>query len=113
MLVADIRVMLEEGWEKYNGMTPQKIKILDLFIVFLAYLSVVQFAYMWVVGTFPYNSFLSGLWATMGTAVLTCCYRIQLTSGQDTFKEVGPERAYADYLVCAGVLFFSCVNFLG
>ncbi|KAF4693707.1 DNA polymerase alpha subunit B [Perkinsus olseni] len=113
MLTADVRAVVEEGWERYSRMTPQKVRILDLFIVFLAYLSVIQFVYMWLVGTFPYNSFLSGFWATMGTAALTCCYRIQLTGGRDTFKEVGPERAYADYLVCAGVLFFSCVNFLG
>ncbi|KAF4677788.1 DNA polymerase alpha subunit B [Perkinsus chesapeaki] len=102
IMISDIRSIVGEGWDKYNKMTPQKVKLLDLYIVFLAYLAAMQFSYMWLVGTFPYNSFLSGFWATMGTAALTCCYRIQLLSGRETFKEVGPERAYADYLVCAG-----------
>ncbi len=87
----------------------------------------VQLLYVALVGSFPFNSFLSGFFAALGTAVLTSkstpsntfslfsfsvCLRIQLTSPA-LFHNISAERAFADWLVCMLLLHTACVNFLG
>jgi hypothetical protein len=51
--------------------TPTQIKILDSFLAYVALTGLLQFAYCALVGTFPFNSFLSGLFSTIGVFVLT------------------------------------------
>ena len=63
--------------EKYKKETAYQIKMLDTFIAFSALVSVIQAAYCFLVGTFPFNSFLSGFIASLGSCVLssrTCMF---------------------------------------
>lgn len=54
----------------YRG-TPTKVKVMDLYLVYVMLTGAIQFAYMLLVGTFPFNSFLSGFISTLGCFVLT------------------------------------------
>ncbi|KAK4400284.1 Dolichyl-diphosphooligosaccharide--protein glycosyltransferase subunit DAD1 [Sesamum angolense] len=58
--------------------TPNNLKIIDLYIVFAAVTAVIQVVYMAIVGSFPFNSFLSGVLSCVGTAVLAVSLRIQV-----------------------------------
>lgn len=96
----------------YFKSTNTRVKLMDLLIVNLAALTLIQIAYVVVSGSsFPFNSFLSGLFSSMGSLVLTVALRIQCTN-QELFQ-IKPERAFADYLVAQAVLHIAVFNFLG
>ncbi|KAI0510257.1 hypothetical protein KFK09_010858 [Dendrobium nobile] len=69
--------------------------------------------YMGIVGSFPFNSFLSGVLSCVGTAVLAVCLRIQVNKENKEFKDLPPERAFADFVLCNLVLHLVIMNFLG
>uniref|UniRef100_A0A6N2KBY9 Dolichyl-diphosphooligosaccharide--protein glycosyltransferase subunit DAD1 n=1 Tax=Salix viminalis TaxID=40686 RepID=A0A6N2KBY9_SALVM len=41
--------------------TPTSLKIIDLYVCFAVFTAIIQVVYMAVVGSFPFNSFLSGV----------------------------------------------------
>ncbi|XP_073100205.1 dolichyl-diphosphooligosaccharide--protein glycosyltransferase subunit DAD1 isoform X1 [Elaeis guineensis] len=93
--------------------TPTNLKIIDLYVVYAIVTAVIQVVYMGVVGSFPFNSFLSGVLSCVGTAVLAVCLRIQVNKENKEFKDLPPERAYADFILCNLVLHLVIMNFLG
>ncbi|KAG0452829.1 hypothetical protein HPP92_025237 [Vanilla planifolia] len=93
--------------------TPTILKIIDLYIVFAIATGLVQVLYMAIVGSFPFNSFLSGVLSCVGTAVLAVCLRIQVNKENKEFKDLPPERAFADFVLCNLVLHLVIMNFLG
>ncbi|KAL2545475.1 Dolichyl-diphosphooligosaccharide--protein glycosyltransferase subunit DAD2 [Forsythia ovata] len=93
--------------------TPTNLKIIDLYIMFAVVTAVIQVVYMAIVGSFPFNSFLSGELSCVGTAVLAVCLRIQVNKENKEFKDLPPERAFADFVLCNLVLHLVIMNFLG
>lgn len=55
---------------KYQKTTPTKIKLIDGFLAYVLATGILQFVYCILVGTFPFNSFLSGFVCTVGVFVL-------------------------------------------
>ncbi|KAI1660048.1 DAD family-domain-containing protein [Daldinia decipiens] len=99
--------------DHYQKTTPQRTKLLDVFMAFLVVVGGLQFAYCVLVGNYPFNAFLSGFSATVGQFVLTASLRIQTTeANKSEFPSVSPERAFADYVVGSLILHFFCVNFI-
>ncbi|XP_057963502.1 dolichyl-diphosphooligosaccharide--protein glycosyltransferase subunit DAD1 [Malania oleifera] len=93
--------------------TPTNLKIIDLYVVFAIFTALFQVAYIAIVGSFPFNSFLSALLSCVGTAVLAVCLRIQVNKENKEFKDLAPERAFADFVLCNLVLHLVIMNFLG
>ena len=56
--------------EEYQSSTPKKLKLIDAYLVYVLLTGIVQFAYCLLVGTFPFNSFLSGFISTVGSFIL-------------------------------------------
>ncbi|KAJ7229006.1 DAD/Ost2 [Mycena pura] len=101
-------------WKAYNGQTSNRLKFIDSFLVFLMLSGVMQFVYCVVVTTFPYNAFLAGFASTVGQFVLTASLRSQVNpENKNEFKDVSPERAFADFALGSIVLHFFVFNFLG
>ncbi|KAJ7688370.1 oligosaccharyl transferase epsilon subunit [Mycena rosella] len=101
-------------WRAYNDNTSDRLKFVDSFLVFLMLSGVIQFAYCVLVTTFPYNAFLSGFSSTVGQFVLTASLRSQVNpENKNEFKDVSPERAFADFALGSIVLHFFVFNFLG
>ncbi|RYP38559.1 hypothetical protein DL767_002495 [Monosporascus sp. MG133] len=99
--------------QHYQKTTPQRTKLLDAFMAFLAVVGALQFAYCILMGNFPFNAFLSGFSATVGQFVLTASLRIQTTkANKSEFPSISPERAFADYIVGSLILHFFCINFI-
>ncbi len=71
----------------------------------------IQFTYYLMVGSFPFNSFLSGFISSMGTFTLTICLRVQVLN-PSVFK-LSTERAFADYLIAILMLSMACICFVG
>ncbi|KAL0080394.1 DAD/Ost2 [Phycomyces blakesleeanus] len=98
----------------YNKDTPTSLKFIDVYLVYILISGILQFIYMLLAGTFPYNAFLAGFISTVGSFVFAVNLRIQTNAQNATsFKSISPERAFADFAVCSLLLHFCCVHFLG
>ncbi|KAL8979112.1 MAG: hypothetical protein Q9205_005470 [Flavoplaca limonia] len=107
------QAILQQLWSSYQRRTPQRVKLIDVFMGFLVVVGVLQFVYCVLVGNYPFNAFLSGFSATVGQFVLTASLRIQTNpENKDEFKTVSPERAFADFVLGSLILHFFCVNFI-
>ncbi|KAI0253155.1 DAD family-domain-containing protein [Lactifluus subvellereus] len=101
-------------WGAYLDTTPARLKFVDSFLVFLVLSGVIQFVYCVLVTSFPFNAFLAGFASTVGQFVLTASLRSQVNAGNRAlFKDVSPERAFADFVVGSVILHFFVFNFLG
>eukprot|EP01027_Heterolobosea_sp_BB2_P001321 GEZU01002022.1.p1 GENE.GEZU01002022.1~~GEZU01002022.1.p1 ORF type:complete len:130 (-),score=36.41 GEZU01002022.1:22-372(-) len=102
-----------EFFKQYNK-TPRRLKVIDVFLVYILLTGIIQFVYCALVGTFPFNSFLAGFISCIGLFVLTVSLRMQVNPlNKDQFKGITLERAFADYVLCAILLFFVAINFMG
>ena len=70
--------VLKKLYEEYNDKTPQRLKIVDSFLLYVMLTGIFQFLYCCLVGTFPFNSFLSGFISCVGTFVLGGMYDVLL-----------------------------------
>ena len=58
-------------WEEYRARTPQRLKLVDAYLAYIMATGIIQFLYCLLVGTFPFNSFLSGFISCVGSFILT------------------------------------------
>lgn len=65
-IVAVVRQFLDG----YSSNTPQKLKLVDAYLAYIMMTGIVQFVYCLLVGTFPFNSFLSGFISCVGSFIL-------------------------------------------
>lgn len=110
--MATLGSVLVSLWEEYKRRTPQKLKIIDIFLAYTMLTGIIQFVYVALVGTFPFNSFLSGFISTVGSFVLTASLRMQVNPA-NKFSGISEERAFADYLLCNFILHLVVANFMG
>ncbi|RZB93076.1 dolichyl-diphosphooligosaccharide--protein glycosyltransferase subunit DAD1-like isoform X1 [Glycine soja] len=139
----DAQDLFRALWSAYAS-TPTNLKIIDLYVIYAVFTALIQVVYMAFVGSFPFNSFLSGVLSCVGTAVLAAqhgtykpatyiginlvlvfliivillhfgpvCLRIQVNKDNKEFKDLAPERAFADFVLCNLVLHLVIMNFLG
>ncbi|MCO5590380.1 hypothetical protein L7F22_044350 [Adiantum nelumboides] len=108
----EVRALLSSLRSAYTA-TPTKLKIIDLYVVYALCTAFIQVIYMAIVGSFPFNAFLSGFLSSVGTAVLAVCLRMQVNPKNKEFKELPLERAFADFVLANLVLHLVIMNFLG
>jgi hypothetical protein len=65
-----IQSILRRFYDDYVQNTSKKLKIIDAYVLYILLTGILQFAYCCLVGTFPFNSFLSGFISTVGSFVL-------------------------------------------
>ncbi|KAK3279210.1 Dolichyl-diphosphooligosaccharide-protein glycosyltransferase subunit dad1 [Cymbomonas tetramitiformis] len=108
-LISEVAATLSKEYEK----VPKKLKIIDVFLLFQLLTALVQVCYVGLVGTFPFNSFLAGFISCVGSFVLTVCLRIQCNFENKDFKDIHPERAFAEYTVGILLLHLVVITFVG
>ncbi len=86
------------------------MQVLDIYIGAAVLTIVLQFVYATLFSSFPFNSFLAGVFCCAGSAVLTLCLRLQISSGQ---LDMSVDRAFVDYALAMVVMFLACFCFLG
>ncbi|KAK6467800.1 dolichyl-diphosphooligosaccharide--protein glycosyltransferase subunit DAD1 [Huso huso] len=64
--------------DEYVTSTPNKLKLVDAYLLYIVLTGAMQFLYCLLVGTFPFNSFLSGFISCVGCFILAVCLRIQV-----------------------------------
>ncbi|KAM0462461.1 hypothetical protein ACHAPV_003938 [Trichoderma viride] len=80
--------VLQNIYQYYMNETPQRTKLIDVFLAFIAVVGALQFLYCILAGNYT------------------------AAANKSDFPEVSPERAFADYVVCSLILHFFCVNFI-
>ena len=76
-MAASISTVLVKFYDDYSKTTPTKLKLIDSYLFYIFLTGVVQFVYCCLVGTFPFNSFLSGFISCVGSFVLAGMYLLQ------------------------------------
>ncbi|RXM28878.1 Dolichyl-diphosphooligosaccharide--protein glycosyltransferase subunit DAD1 [Acipenser ruthenus] len=56
--------------DEYVTSTPNKLKLVDAYLLYIVLTGAMQFLYCLLVGTFPFNSFLSGFISCVGCFIL-------------------------------------------
>ncbi|KAI5960056.1 OST2 [Candida pseudojiufengensis] len=85
----ELQTALKTTYNNYfENLTP-KLKLIDLFLLFLVILGILQFIYVLLVGNFPFNAFLGGFSICVGQFVLLVSLRLQIN---DTVEEDGTEE---------------------
>ncbi|OCU01422.1 dolichyl-diphosphooligosaccharide--protein glycosyltransferase subunit dad1-like [Xenopus laevis] len=101
-------------FDEYVSSTPQRLKLLDAYLLYILLTGALQFLYCLLVGTFPFNSFLSGFISSVGSFILGVCLRIQINpQNKSDFQGISPERAFADFLFANTILHLVVINFIG
>lgn len=109
-----IGLVVRKLYEQYRDKTPTRLKIIDAYLGYILLTGVIQFAYCLLVGTFPFNSFLSGFISTVASFILAVCLRLQVNPhNKGQFADISPERAFADFIFANIVLHLVVVNFIG
>ncbi|GCB80383.1 dolichyl-diphosphooligosaccharide--protein glycosyltransferase subunit DAD1-like [Scyliorhinus torazame] len=114
MMRGSVLSVLGRFSQEYAAGTPLRLKLLDSYLLYMALSGIAQFLYCALVGTFPFNSFLSGFIACVGAFVLAVCLRIQINpQNKGDFIGISPERAFADFLFASTILHLVVINFIG
>merc|ERR550519_1567307 len=101
-------------YNEYQSSTPNKLKIIDAYLLYILLTGIVQFLYCCLVGTFPFNSFLSGFISTVASFVLAVCLRLQVNpQNKLQFIGISPERGFADFIFATIILHLTVINFIG
>ncbi|VDD75125.1 unnamed protein product [Mesocestoides corti] len=94
--------------------TPLKLKLIDAYIVYIFVTGVIQFIYCCLVGTFPFNAFLSGFISTVASFVLAVCLRMHSNpQNKGVFPDYMPEWAFGNFIFAHIVLHLAVFNFMG
>jgi oligosaccharyltransferase complex subunit epsilon len=67
----NLNVILSAFWAGYTETTPKKVKIIDAYCLVCFLITGIQILYRIIVGDFPMNSFLSGVFASLGSLIIT------------------------------------------
>ncbi|CAO4362129.1 unnamed protein product [Caenorhabditis nigoni] len=113
-MTAQVVPVIAKLLDDYQKTTSSKLKIIDAYMTYILFTGILQFVYCLLVGTFPFNSFLSGFISTVTSFVLASCLRMQVNQeNRSEFSSVSPERAFADFIFANLILHLVVVNFLG
>ena len=67
---SSVSAVVTKFYDDYLKTTPTKLKLIDAYLLYVLMTGIVQFVYCCLVGTFPFNSFLSGFISCVGSFVL-------------------------------------------
>ncbi|XP_060830251.1 dolichyl-diphosphooligosaccharide--protein glycosyltransferase subunit DAD1 [Bombus pascuorum] len=106
--------VIAKFWQEYAKSTPKKLKIIDAYLLYVFLTGAIQFVYCCLVGTFPFNSFLSGFISCVSCFVLGVCLRLQVNpKNKSQFHGISPERGFADFIFAHVILHIVVMNFIG
>lgn len=110
----NLKSVVKRFYDDYVQSTPKKLKIIDAYLLYILLTGIIQFVYCCLVGTFPFNSFLSGFISSVGAFILAVCLRVQVNpQNKNEFQGISPERAFADFIFAHVVLHLVVINFIG
>uniref|UniRef100_A0A0K8TQP8 Dolichyl-diphosphooligosaccharide--protein glycosyltransferase subunit DAD1 n=1 Tax=Tabanus bromius TaxID=304241 RepID=A0A0K8TQP8_TABBR len=112
--MTNLKTVIAKFYDDYVHHTPRKLKLIDAYLFYILLTGITQFVYCCLVGTFPFNSFLSGFISTVSCFVLGVCLRLQANAqNKSIFQGISPERGFADFIFAHVILHLVVMNFIG
>ncbi|VDP94548.1 unnamed protein product [Echinostoma caproni] len=112
--VPSVGNIVAEFWKSYKSTTPRRIQLLDAYLAYILFTGLIQFVYCCIVGTFPFNAFLSGFISCVASFVLGVCLRMHSNpQNKQLFTPFCPESAFGDFIIAHVILHLVVFNFLG
>lgn len=112
--MANLRNIVINFNKEYQASTPKNLKIIDAYLLYILLTGIVQFVYCLIVGTFPFNAFLSGFISSVACFVLGVSLRLQVNpANKAEFGSISRERAFADFIFAHIILHLIVFNFIG
>ncbi|KAM3183087.1 Dolichyl-diphosphooligosaccharide-protein glycosyltransferase subunit dad1 [Hymenolepis weldensis] len=101
-------------YQEYRQTTPLKLKLIDVYLVYVFFTGVIQFVYCCLVGTFPFNAFLAGFISSVTSFILAVCLRMHSNpQNKDVFPDYMPEWAFGNFIFAHVVLHLAVFNLMG
>ena len=97
---SDVGNAVNATYKNYCQTLTPRLKLIDIFLVFLVALGGLQFVYVLLVGNFPFNAFLGGFIACVGQFVLTVSLRMQYASTNKLTEQPGHRWSEKIIIVC-------------
>jgi len=110
--LSNLQTVLVNFFGQYQEKTAKRIKIIDSFCMLCIVLTIIPMAYCFLVGAFPMNSLLSGVFAPLGTLIFTVCLRFQVND-ESKYNNITEQKAFWEYLFCMIAFYLAIINFLG
>lgn len=116
--VNELTSSIKITFNDYTSTLTPRLKLIDIFLVFLLLLGALQFVYVILIGNFPFNAFLGGFISCVAQFVLTVTLRLQVKNSQQeksininnlTFS---PETSFGDYIFASLILHFVIFHFI-
>ncbi|XP_013782382.1 dolichyl-diphosphooligosaccharide--protein glycosyltransferase subunit DAD1-like [Limulus polyphemus] len=113
-MAVSVREVLTKFYEDYVSNTPKRLKVIDAYVFYIILTGIIQFVYCCLVGTFPFNSFLSGFISCVVSFVLAVCLRLQVNpQNKSQLHYIGSEQAFAEFIFAHVILHLVVMNFIG
>lgn len=110
--VERLKQLTKSFLSNYKEANSEKIRLIDVFIVFNAIILLLQLCYMLTNGLDPMNSFLSGIVCCLGSITLLVCLRLHVNP-KSKLQGNSNEKVFAEFFITSLILYFVCVNFMG
>ena len=110
--IEKLKELFQSFYQNYKDANSEKIRLIDIFIVFSGIILVLQIIYMLTNGLDPMNSLIAGLISCIGSITLLVCLRLHVNP-KTKLPENSTEQVYAEFFVACLILFFVCINFVG
>ncbi|VDO04737.1 unnamed protein product [Rodentolepis nana] len=112
--VLPLSSVFSDIYQEYRQTTPLKLKLIDVYLVYVFFTGVIQFIYCCLVGTFPFNAFLAGFISSVTSFILAVCLRMHSNpQNKDVFPDYMPEWAFGNFIFAHVVLHLAVFNFMG
>ncbi|KAJ1654363.1 oligosaccharyltransferase complex subunit epsilon [Dispira simplex] len=106
--------VLQQLQRSYWEATPQRIKLIDAYLVYTVTQGVIQFVYCTLVSSYPYNAFLAGFGGAVASFIFAVVLRMRVNpENKAEYGHQSVERAFAEFVVCNLALHFLVTNYIG
>ena len=106
-----MKAAFDQASKSYIEQTHPKLRLLDNLIVLSLATFVIQVAYGILFNRDPFNSFIAGVFCSLGTFGLSASLRIQLSD--KTFEETPKRRLIFEYIIGCWFVFFASMLLMG
>ena len=93
--------------QKYQQETKPRVKLIDNFCIFALFVFAVQLSYGVVFSREPFDSFIAGVFCSLGLFAMTIALRIQLTT--DAFAGSSKKQCVFEYILGCLTMFFAAL----
>ncbi|KAL3229048.1 Dolichyl-diphosphooligosaccharide--protein glycosyltransferase subunit OST2 [Nakaseomyces bracarensis] len=114
LVFQDFKDAFATSFQSYNKQVEHnpKLKLIDVFCVFLVLVGVIQFLFALLVrDSFPFNAFLAGFIMCVGQFVLLVSLRLQILNTVE-FPGISSNRSFAEFVLASLTLHFICLHFI-